>query len=154
MPELESKYFGKVGYDPDSEVEFPLGLPGFEQERRFVLIEQTFNRPIVFLQSLSRPELCFVTLPVQTIVPGYRLQLGQEDLAVLGVEECWRPEDESALLRLAIVSLAENEPPTANLLSPIIVHCRNRLAVQVIQSDSPYSHRHPLYDEAAEAPCL
>ncbi len=148
MPELESRYFGRVTYHPNSEVEFPLGLPGFEQERRFVLIEQAANRPIVFLQSLSRPELCFVTLPVQSISPGYQLQLSQDDLTTLGLEPGWQEADKPELLRLAVVSLAEAEPPTANLLSPIVVCCPKGLAIQVIQSDSAYSHRHPLCPEA------
>ena len=45
-------------------------------------------------------------------------------------------------------------PPTANLLSPVVIHWRTRLAVQAIQADSPYSHQHPLLAPAPVAPCL
>ena len=43
---------------------------------------------------------------------------------------------------------------TANLLAPVVIHWRTRLAVQAIQADSPYSHQHPLLAPAPVAPCL
>ena len=152
MLEFETKYFGKVPYAPGSVIEFPLGLPGFENEHRFVLIEQSINKPIVFLQSLSQPELCFPTAPVSLLCPNYELTLSAEDLFALGCQE--QPVAGQDTLLLAIVSLAPDGPATANLLSPVVIHWRTRLAVQAIQTDSPHSHQHPLLAPTPVAPCL
>lgn len=153
MPLLRSDYFGTITYRPESVIEFPRGLPGFDDERRFVLIEQEINKPAVFLQSLARPELCFLALPAAAVVPGYELFLSADERAVLGLPDDGLPAADGALLTLVLVSLGEGRPPTANLLSPVVIHCGRRVGVQSIPSESPYSHQHPLEGEPA-APCL
>ena len=153
MPEFRTTCFGSITYQPHAVIEFPLGLPGFEHERRFLLVDQALNKPVVFLQSLSRPELCFMTLPVALICPSYELSLGPEELAALEIEEQPAAAGGSELSSLAIITLAEGRPPTANLLAPIVIHWRRRLAAQVISADSPYSHQHPLFAGTGEAPC-
>jgi flagellar assembly factor FliW len=153
MPEFQTRYFEQITYLPESVIEFPLGLPGFENERRFLLVEQELNKPIVFLQSLSRPELCFITVPVQGILPGYELTLSAEELHTLDLAEDRQPVVGEDVLHLAVVSLAEERPPTANLLAPVIINWRKRLAIQSVQTDSCYSHQHPLFALSLEPQC-
>jgi flagellar assembly factor FliW len=153
MQRFETKYFGSIAYASESVIDFPLGLPGFEQERRFVVIEQAINKPIVFLQSLSRPELCFITLPVGRILPDYQGYLSAEELRSLGLQDDVQPAPNGKTLWLGIVALSEEGPATINLLSPIVIHWTARLAVQAIQADLDYSHRHPLFAASPEAPC-
>lgn len=153
MTGFRTKYFGEITYAPESVIEFPMGLPGFEEERRFLLIEQEANKPIVFLQSLSRTELCFIAVPVQAILPDYELTLTAEELDTLDLAEDRQPADGEDATCLAVVSLAEDRPPTANLLSPIVINWRKCLAVQSIPADSPYSHQYPLFSQNLEAPC-
>ena len=153
MPEFQTRYFEQITYLPESVIEFPLGLPGFENELRFLLIEQELNKPIVFLQSLSRPDLCFITVPVQGILPGYELTLTVEELHTLELAEDRQPVVGGDVIHLAVVSLAEDRPPTANLLAPIVISWRKRLAVQSVQTDSSYSHQHPLLARDLEPQC-
>jgi len=153
MPEFNTAYFGGLPAQPESVIEFPMGLPGFESEHRFVLVEQAINRPIVFLQSLSRPDLCFVTLPVSLLCADYDLSLSLEDLSALELQAPPTSLTGSDVLTLALVTFAEAGPPTANLLAPIVVNWRKRLAIQVIPADSPYSHRHPLGPSGQEVSC-
>jgi flagellar assembly factor FliW len=153
MPAFTTTYFGNLVSQPESVIEFPLGLPGFENEHRFVLVEQAINRPIVFLQSLSRPDLCFITLPVSLICSTYELCLGSEELGTLGLASPPPSPAGPDVLCLAVVTFSETGPPTANLLSPIVINWRTRVAVQSIPADSPYSHQHPLFASGQEAPC-
>jgi len=146
MPEFNSLHFGVVTYAEESVIEFPLGLPGFENENRFVPIEQPVNKPLVFLQSLDRPEVCFPTLPMQAVFPDYQLSLSAEDLSVLGFAGDRQPAAGRDVLCLTIIALAEDRPPAVNLLSPVVVNWENRRAVQSIQADSGYSHEQPLFD--------
>jgi flagellar assembly factor FliW len=142
MDRCLSKRFGWVEYSEEAVVEFPLGLPAFEEERRFVLIERAETEPIIFLQSLRTDGLCFLSVPVETLASNYQLALGAEEEEVLGLAS---RED---LLCLALLTLPETGPPTANLKAPIVIHRRDRRAVQVIQTGSPYSFAQPLSGEA------
>ncbi len=123
-------------------LEFPHGLPAFETERRFRLVEKP---PLLFLESEANPELSFLLLPVALIDPEYQLALSREDREAIGARSgC-------PLLCLAVVTAAEDWPPTANLLAPVVVNLEAGRAVQAVRSDSRYSHKHPLVTE--EAPC-
>src|ERR1035441_4691259 len=70
MPVMETKNFGKISFEPDAELEFPAGLPGFEGRRRFVAVRFVESGPLVYLQSLEDPDLCFITMPILAVDPG------------------------------------------------------------------------------------
>jgi flagellar assembly factor FliW len=144
LQRCETRYFGPVEYDDDSVLVFPDGVPAFEEEKRFVAIRQPINEPLVFLQSLSQADLCFVTLPVLALCPGFRLSIAPEDLEALDLGPGQQPVIGRDVLCLAVVCVEENAPPTANLLAPIVVNLRTRRGRQVIQTDSKYSHRETL----------
>ena len=55
MPRVMTRRFGPLEYDPAGTFEFPSGLPGFERERRFTLLEPAALAPLLFLQSLETP---------------------------------------------------------------------------------------------------
>jgi len=135
--------FGAVEYSDEAVVEFAEGLPAFESDTRFVLIERAETAPVVFLQSLVHPELCFVTLPVASIDPCYTLSIPAEELRVLGVGD-EIPPDDPHLLCLAIVTLREASAPTVNLMAPIVIHRLTRRACQFIQREPGYSFDQPL----------
>jgi len=119
---------------------FPYGIPAFEAERRFRLIDR---KPLQFLESETNPGLSFLLLPVTLVDPDYRLALSAEDRETLGVTA------ESRLLCLAVITAAEDLPPTANLLAPVVVNLDTLRAVQAVRSDRVYSHKQPLLQEEA-----
>lgn len=142
MPVVATKYFGTMEYQEESVLHLPLGLPAFESEKRFVLIERPDYAPLVFLQSLNEPSLCFLSLPARAIDPAYALAVSDEDRAVLqwGGEACL---GDAGLLAMTLLSMHDGFPPTANLMAPIVVNVQNRRAVQSIRLDRKYSHEHP-----------
>ena len=143
MPTARSQQFGDLQYDESEAITFPSGLPAFESERNFVLVTTPSTKPLVFLQSLERPDLCFVTLPLLTVDPGYQLSVSAEDLRVLGLTEVFSPSRQPQIgpeiTCLAIMSLTDSRP-TANLLAPVVIGNSSRKAVQAIRADSLYSH--------------
>lgn len=144
MPRFQTRHFGDIEYRDDAVLEFPAGLPGFEQEKRFLPIEHPAAKPIIFLQSLGSPGLCFITLPARVLAPDFSLAFSPEDLHLLSFADDARPEIGRDVLCLAIVSVSEGKPPTANLLAPLVVNVVNRRGVQAIQAESGYSHQHPV----------
>ena len=143
MPSFDTQNFGTVEYEGNSTVEFPQGLPGFEERRRFVALTFPDSKPLVFLQSLEDRSLCFVTLPVLSIDQHYRLEVCEEDLARLGLAPEQQPRIGRDVACLAVLTLQESGP-TANLLAPIVINIGNLKAVQSIAPESGYSHQHAL----------
>jgi flagellar assembly factor FliW len=139
VPIAETEHFGAITYIEDSVIEFPEGIPAFETERRFLLIERESSAPVVFLQSLQRPDLLFLTLPASAIDPSYHGCVPAEDLERLGLPSGRYPEEGSQVLTLALVTVREDRSATANLMAPVIVNLATRRALQSVQPDSGYS---------------
>ena len=113
-------------------LEFPHGIPAFETEKRFRLIDRD---PLLFLESETNPNLSFLLLPVALIDPDYKLAMSAEDREAIGARE------DTSLMCMAVVTAAEDSPPTANLLAPVVINPESGRAVQAVRSDSVYSHK-------------
>ena len=141
---LRTKYFAEIEYLEGSAFHFPLGLPAFEEEKRFVPIDLPDHKPLLFLQSALTPELCFLAFPILVVDPEYHLDIAPEDLAVLGLEALEQPRIGQDVLVLGLLSVRDGFPVTANLMAPVVVNLRTGVAVQAIRHDSRYSHEHPV----------
>lgn len=148
MTLLETTNFGPIAFEQESVLEFPRGLPGFEDCRRFVAVQIPQTAPLVFLQSLEQSSLCFTTMPVQSVDPNYHLRVVPEDLALVELPTERQPRIGPDVLCLAVLSLRESGP-TANLLAPLVVNLANRIAVQAVAPESEYSHQHALLPQEA-----
>jgi flagellar assembly factor FliW len=153
MQRITTAYFGQLEYTTASVWEFPLGIPGFEDEKAFVFVDQPSTRPLMFLQSLRTPDLCFIGLPVGVLAPDYRLQPTNDDLATLQLPAGITPEIGRDVICLALVTVDQQVGPTANLHSPLMINIQNRLGVQIIQPETTYSLRHPIAVEREVAAC-
>jgi flagellar assembly factor FliW len=144
MPVIETPHFGPIEYTEDKVLDFPFGIPAFEVEKRFLALERPETAPVIFLQSLSRPDLVFMTLPVSLVEPGYRGGMSPEDLEALDLEVDRQPHEGQEVLTLVVITVDEDRVATANLMAPVVVNLSTRHALQSVQPDSGYSPRHPL----------
>jgi len=148
MPTFDTKNFGRVEFEPQDTIEFPRGLPGFDDRRRFLAIRQERTAPLVFLQSLEDPDLCFTTAPVLSVDPEFRLKLSEEDLDVVGLASVRKPRLGKEVWALAVIAVRETGP-TANLLAPVVINLRSLRAVQAVMQETTYSHQHALAQPVA-----
>jgi flagellar assembly factor FliW len=144
MPSIPTKFFGDVDFAPDTVFTFPSGLPGFEDEREFLFLNVPESDPVMFLQSVSMRNLCFVLLPILAVAPEFRLKLTPEESEALRLAADREPTLGTDVLCVALISAKRGEPLCANMMAPIVVNVNNRLGIQVIHPDSGYSHRHPI----------
>ena len=144
MASIQTTRFGVLEVEQGSILQFPQGLPGFENDRRFVLVEQAELAPVACLQSLDSPGLCLWVAPVRAIAPGYRMGITPEDLLLLGLDQARQPLPGEEVLCMAILCAPENGPLTANLLAPVVVNLETRTAVQAVRVDNQYSCQHLL----------
>jgi flagellar assembly factor FliW len=152
MNRCTTKYHGQIEHRDAMVITMPRGLFGFEGETRFLPIENPATRPIVFLQSLATPDLCFLALPVFVVDSQYRLTLSGDDLRCIDLPSGRQPVIGTHVLCLALVTVQANGPTTANLLAPVTINLRNLKGVQGISLDSGYSHQHVFLAAAEPEP--
>ncbi len=132
---IRSTHLGEIEWTPGCELYLPVGLPGFEEERRMIPVEVPAQRPLVFLQSLEVPDTCFVSLPVRTIDPGYTLRLSEEDRQGLNFDLETELAIGADVLCLALLVPFENTVE-ANLDAPIVINLHNQRCIQSLPSES------------------
>jgi flagellar assembly factor FliW len=144
MPLVETKYFATLSYAEDAVFDFSQGLPGFEDEKSFVLIEAAESAPLVFLQSLTRASLCFLAFPILVVDRSYELAIAPEDLQHFQLDVRRQPALGTEVMVLALISLRDGFVATANLMAPIVLNLKSRHGLQAIRRDSRYPHDHPV----------
>ncbi|HZT40123.1 MAG TPA: flagellar assembly protein FliW [Bryobacteraceae bacterium] len=139
MIQVQTRFLGVVECPEESVITFPAAIPPFPDQMYVVIAKE--GSPYFFLQSVTTPDLCFITLPVQTLDPNYRLALEPRDVEMLGLPS---PESQRDLTRLTILTIPERGAMTANLAAPIIINPSRQVGVQAVRSDGVYSHAHPI----------
>jgi flagellar assembly factor FliW len=133
-------HFGAFSLKTDDVIAFPSGLPGFESDRRFVLLSSASYEPVQCLQSIDGPSPSFLVVDPRRVLPDYRARLNQSDLTRLGAS------DDASLLWLAIVTVGD-DGLFANLRAPVVINPARMLGFQLVPSDSVYPLRQPLFPE-------
>ena len=140
---LNTAHFGIIEVDEKDIIEFPEGLPGFESEKRFILLgkieEDTY---FDWLQSIENEKLAFVVINPRLFLPDYTVEVDDVDVKILGIE------DENKVLIYTIVVIPENmSEMSANLKAPVLINTANNKGKQVVMERSGYEIRHYIIDE-------
>ena len=143
---LDLPRFGPCTYRESEVLTFPWGLPGFANLRRFIALNLTGQERFVWLQSLDDPAIALPTADPWQIFEDYAPHLPPYATSSL---ELNRPED-FATLCVVVVSPGAVEM-TMNLLAPIIVNLRTRIARQVTLETGGYSVQEPIPRKAPAA---
>ena len=136
MPQIESREFGVLTYEETDVYRFPDGLPGFEEHREFLLVQRETVAPFCFLQSLSSDGLRFICLAAGIVDPSFRAEVGAEEASELGIAEGRYGLGAEDVQVLAILTIPEAGPATANLFAPVLLAAGTRRGRQCIQFGS------------------
>ena len=124
---------------PPNTVRLPMGLLGFEHIKEYFLLADPAEEPFLWLQVPNDPNLAFLVISPQAVLPAYKPQFSPEDVASLDLAS----EADAALL--SIVTVRGPNEATLNLKGPIILNRRTMVAKQVIPLNAAeFSVQHPL----------
>ena len=59
---LDTKYLGEVEIDEEMIIQFESGIPGFQEEKEFAILDIPGNDLIQMMQSVKNSELAFLLL--------------------------------------------------------------------------------------------
>lgn len=130
---IHSDLLGELTVAPDELIDFPGGLLGFPECRRFVLVPSTRDGAY-WLQSVEHGPLVFMVVDPFLFFPGFEVEVTEQDLVQL------RSADVHDVAVLAIVTLPPTREgrPTANLQGPLFVDLKARSGRQAVLSESRY----------------
>jgi flagellar assembly factor FliW len=146
---LNTKNFGEIEIDESKVIYFELGLPGFENYKKFILINEQSNQneqekqlSFWWLQSIDDSNISFAVIDAFLIFPDYNPLINIDLIQDLGE---YTQED---LLTYNIVVIPEDiEKISVNLKAPIVINRVTKKAKQVIVNNEEYTLRHYIIDE-------
>ena len=145
--ELHTKHFGKIEVEKENIITFPDGIPGFEEEKQFTIIQNPDeNLPFHWLQAINEGDLAFVIMNPFIFRPDYDIKISE------GVVNKLNIESKEQISIWTIVRVPEKvEDMTANLSAPIVINNEEKLGKQVALENSPYGKRHEVIKELKES---
>jgi flagellar assembly factor FliW len=115
-----NRQFGELEFSEEHVIIFPNGLIGFEENTKFLIINDDDSQPFRWLVSLENENLNFPLLDPILIVPDYTANLNAASGRTLFV----------------VAALGDHiEKSSVNLRSPIIIDETNRHGKQVVLDD-------------------
>ncbi|MGB8657268.1 MAG: flagellar assembly protein FliW [Candidatus Zixiibacteriota bacterium] len=134
--------FGEIDLKESEVIDFPKGVLGFSQLTRYAILEQKESAPFKWLQSLEDPNVAFVIIDPVQFFPNFKLEIHEKEIEELNYASY------SDLVTYAIVTVPQDPSlASADLLGPLVVNPKRRLAKQAVMSNSPYTTKHYLMDE-------
>jgi len=144
---LNTTRFGEIEVADEHVLTFTQPVIGFQDYRRFVVLDGPDNSRVWWLQSTDSGDLAFLLMNPKDVIPDYRVQLGAHELAELAVTKA----DELEVYTLVVVPADPNEVRT-NLRAPIVVNRKQRLGKQTVLEKQDYPIQYFLAQARAAAP--
>ena len=139
MMKIQTNYHGEVEINESDLIRFEKGIPGFVDEKQFVILPLPEQASFSILQSVQTAELAFVIANPYHFFKDYEFKLDENTIEQLHIEEA---NDVSIAVIITVRSPFEQS--TANLQAPIVIHTKTNEAKQVILNDERYKTKHSI----------
>lgn len=117
--------FGPIEFDVDDMIQFPTGLVGLEDCRRWILLADGHNEAVAWLQSVEKPDIALPVVSPRRFVPGYQMRVARQELGPLLI-------DDPKSAKVLVVVGRTVRGMSLNLKAPLVINLQRRLARQVI----------------------
>lgn len=144
----ETKIFGTIDIEDDRIIEFPIGVIGFENLKKFALIydvERNEKDGISWLQSMDEPLMALPVISPLKFLDEYNPVIEDELMKIIG-----NPPDDDILILVSMTVPSDITKMTANLKAPFIISTTNKKAMQVIAENEDYDIKYDVYSRILE----
>lgn len=140
--------FGPIKAAETDLIRMPEGLIGFRGQVLFVLLPDPEVTGLLWLQSVTAPELAFGLVGSPLAVSDYHVDLRPGDLSALELD------DERGALIYLILNRADGGGLTVNLQGPLVFNPVRRIGRQLVLTSSRYAVRYPLGHQGSSGPTI
>lgn len=144
---IQTAKFGEIDVNDELIFDFVEPIIGYDNLRKYILVEHNDNSVFKWLQSIEDSELAFPVSSPAYFDIDYQFEISDELADKINLESV------ESLISLNIVTIPQLNPQkaTINLLAPIIINADNKKGLQMILSNSNYPVKYPLFkDEEQE----
>ena len=141
---VQSTRFGELEVAEEQIMDFPEGLLGFPDEKKFALMEYKPESPFYILQSMADPDLTFLMINPFAFFNDYDFHMDDALMAEIGLTA-----DNPPTVFNIVTVRDKLESMTVNLAGPVLVNIRDRKAAQWVIEKTQFPTRYPLFPAAA-----
>jgi flagellar assembly factor FliW len=129
--------FGDLDIPDEKIITMEKPVLGFEQLRKYCLIEREDCRPFLWYQSVEDPTVAFIVVNPLFFYPEYRIEVNPKEIEEL------RIGDVRAVETYVIVTVPQDPRlMSVNLQGPILINTETGLAKQLVLVNSVYHVKH------------
>lgn len=140
---IQTAKFGEIDVNDELIFDFVEPIIGYDNLRKYILVEHNDNSVFKWLQSIEDSELAFPVSSPAYFDIDYQFEISDELADKINLESV------ESLISLNIVTIPQLNPQkaTINLLAPIIINADNKKGLQMILSNSNYPVKYPLFKD-------
>ena len=143
---INTTKFGEVEIDKSLIFEFISPIIGFNDLKKYTIIDYKPDSPFKWLQSMEDMDLTFPITLCSFFGIDYQFDIPDEEAQNLGIESA----DDIFVCNIANIPSSNPQGATINMLAPIIINTVNKKAMQIILKNTEFEVRHKLFDEEGE----
>ncbi|MCK6599410.1 MAG: flagellar assembly protein FliW [Bdellovibrionaceae bacterium] len=137
---IQTSRFGQVKFESDDVINFPEGLLGFSDLRKFVLVDDPSDEIFIWLQSCESPQIAFPLLEPELFVTNYQPGLTKTDLESLKLSHTDKTRS------FCVITIPDDPTQmSANMKAPIIINMTLKIARQCVLQDNSLAIREPIF---------
>lgn len=140
---IETSRFGEIEFDEELCFEMVSPILGYENEKKFILIEHRENSHFKWFQSIKTPELAFAVTFTGFFGIDYSFELPEDIQESLKIIE----PDDVLTLNLVIIPHENPKASTINLLAPLVFNIKTRKGAQIILTNPNFKIDQPLFEK-------
>jgi len=134
--DVHTTRFGTLSVPEQDELLFPQGLIGLEDCRRWVVLTDSDNPALGWLQSIEHGHIALGVVSPRRFVPDYQLRVDRDELRFLELATTHDAE-------VVVIASRQESDLTLNLRAPLVINVQQRRGCQVVAKDT-YPVRFPL----------
>lgn len=139
---IKTTRFGQLEVNPNDVITFSEGLLGFENLKKYFVVDPGDSTLILWLQSTEDEKVAFPIIEPKIFKPDYIAKLLPADLNGLELETL-----QTAKLYSILTIPANVTEMSANLKAPVVVNSAKKVGKQIVLQDSKLSVKHEMYRE-------
>jgi flagellar assembly factor FliW len=137
---INTTRFNELEVDKKDIIEFTEGLLGFENLKKFFIVDPGDQTLILWLQSIDDASVAFPIIEPKIFQPNFSVKLLPLELNSLNLENL------SNASVYTILTIPQNVTEmSANLKAPIIINNKSKIARQIVLQDSKLEVRFKMY---------
>ncbi|MDK2919035.1 MAG: flagellar assembly factor FliW [Candidatus Petromonas sp.] len=139
---INTRHFGEIEINENEIINFPDGLLGFEDIKKYILINSPDPEvPFQWLQSVDEPNLAFVVTSPFLFKSDYEFDIPQNVVEKLEIEKT----EDVMIYSIAVVP-DDIKDMTINLKGPIIINTKTNRAKQIVLEDDKYTLKYKIFE--------